>query len=61
MSVTYRSAFSRPHVAGLALAALTALVLWDAARSGLPEPFRFPAVFALGSGAAPTGAHCTAN
>jgi len=52
---------SRPKVALIALTALTALIVWDAAASGLPDPFRFPAVIALGSGAAPTGAHCTAN
>ncbi|MCW1934018.1 hypothetical protein [Pararhodobacter zhoushanensis] len=52
---------TRPVVASLALAAVAALVLWDAAAQGLPEPFRFPAAIALGSGAAPTGAHCTAN
>lgn len=52
---------TRPRVALLALAAVAALVLWDAAALGLPEPFRFPPVIALGSGAAPSGAHCTAN
>ena len=45
----------------LALSALAALTLWDAAARGLPDPFRFPAAVALGSGAAPSGAHCTAN
>jgi hypothetical protein len=45
----------------MALAALAALVAWDSARAGLPDPFRFPPVIALGSGAAPSGAHCTAN
>ncbi|MCB1391536.1 MAG: hypothetical protein KDK12_20725 [Rhodobacteraceae bacterium] len=52
---------SRPRVALAALGALAALVVWDAAASGLPEPFRFPPLLALGSGAAPSGAHCTAN
>jgi hypothetical protein len=52
---------SRPRVALLALAALAGLTLWDAAARGLPDPFRFPAALALGSGAAPSGAHCTAN
>jgi hypothetical protein len=52
---------TRPRVALIAIAALAALVLWDASASGLPEPFRFPAAIALGSGAAPSGAHCTAN
>ncbi|WP_417627724.1 hypothetical protein [Pararhodobacter aggregans] len=52
---------TRPRVALLAIAALAALVVWDAAAVGLPEPFRFPAAIALGSGTAPSGAHCTAN
>lgn len=55
------SRLSRPRVALLALGALAALILWDAVARGLPDPFRFPAAIALGSGAAPTGAHCTAN
>lgn len=53
--------FTRPRVATLALMLIAALVLWDAARAGLPQPFRMPAPLALGSGAAPEGAHCTAN
>lgn len=52
---------SRPAIGLIALAALTTLVAIDGARSGLPDPFRFAPVLALGSGAAPTGAHCTAN
>lgn len=52
---------SRPVVGLTALAALVLLVVWDAAAHGLPDPFRFPAAVALGSGAAPSGAHCTAN
>ena len=52
---------SRPLVALIALSALAALLVWDAAVSGLPQPYAFPAALALGSGAAPTGAHCTAN
>jgi len=52
---------TRPRVALLAIAAIAALVVWDAAATGLPDPFRFPAAIALGSGAAPSGAHCTAN
>lgn len=55
------SALSRPRVGLLALAAVALLVVWDAARVGLPDPFRFEAALALGSGAAPSGAHCTAN
>lgn len=52
---------TRPRVGLLALALLGAVIAWDAARSGLPDPFRAPAPFALGSGAAPEGAHCTGN
>ncbi len=52
---------SRPLVGFLALALLGSVVIWDAARTGLPEPFRTPAPFALGSGAAPEGAHCTGS
>lgn len=52
---------SRPLVGLFALALLGAVVIWDATRTGLPEPFRTPAPFALGSGAAPEGAHCTGS
>lgn len=52
---------SRPMVGLIALALVATLVIWDAAARGLPIPFRFPAVIALGSGAAPTSAHCTQN
>ena len=54
-----KRAISRPLVGMLALVLLAGVVIWDAARSGLPEPFHTPAPFALGSGAAPEGAHCT--
>jgi len=52
---------SRPLVGLLALALLGAVIIWDAARTGLPEPFNTPAPFALGSGAAPEGAHCSGS
>jgi hypothetical protein len=52
---------SRPQIGTLALALLAALVVLDAARTGLPEPFRMPLPLALGSGAAPSGAHCTGS
>lgn len=55
------SALSRPSIGGITLAAVTVLIVWDATARGLPDPFQFPAAVALGSGAAPTGAHCTAN
>ncbi|HHX90033.1 MAG TPA: hypothetical protein GX700_09750 [Paracoccus sp.] len=54
-----KRAISRPLVGVLALVLLAGVVIWDAARSGLPQPFEAPAPFALGSGAAPEGAHCT--
>ncbi len=52
---------TRPRVGLLALALMAAMIAWDAAHSGLPDPFRSPVPLALGSGAAPTGAHCTGN
>ncbi|WP_323037186.1 hypothetical protein [Pararhodobacter sp.] len=55
------SVMSRPRIGLISLALIGALVVWDARATGLPDPFQFPAAFALGSGAAPTGAHCTAN
>jgi hypothetical protein len=55
------NALPRNLVGLIAVAAVGALVLWDATITGLPAPHRFPAALALGSGAAPTGAHCTAN
>jgi len=53
------SRISRPRIGMIALAGVAALIVWDATANGLPEPFQFPAALALGSGAAPTGAHCT--
>ena len=52
---------SRPATGLAALALIAALVLGDAAQSGLPDLHRAPPPVALGSGLAPTGAHCTAN
>jgi hypothetical protein len=52
---------TRPRIGTLALALVGALVVWDALAVGLPDPFRTPAPLALGSGAAPTGAHCTGS
>lgn len=56
-----RQQLSRPRIGTMALLALALLVVWDARAVGLPSPYRFPAAIALGSGAAPEGAHCTAN
>lgn len=55
------SALSRPLIGALALALIGTLTIWDAAHSSLPQPHQFVPALALGSGAAPTGAHCTAN
>ncbi|MCA2010338.1 hypothetical protein [Pararhodobacter sp. CCB-MM2] len=52
---------SRPLVSLIALVAVAGLLVWDSAATGLPDPFDFPAPVALGSGAAPTGGHCTAG
>ncbi len=55
------STLTRPLVALLALALVALIVGWDLAQSGLPDPFQSPPPIALGSGAAPSGAHCSAN
>lgn len=50
---------SRPLTATLAIALVAAILALDLAQSGAPDLFTAPAPFALGSGAAPEGAHCT--
>ncbi len=52
---------ARPVVGLLALLLVGLIVGWDLAQGGLPDPFRAPPPVALGSGAAPSGAHCAAN
>ncbi|MBR3370786.1 MAG: hypothetical protein IKG52_09155 [Rhodobacteraceae bacterium] len=52
---------SRPVVGGLALGLVLVILALDLARSGAPDLFAAPAPFALGSGEAPTGAHCTGS
>lgn len=52
--------FGRPLVGLIALALVAAVIALDTARHGLPDPFHAPPPLALGSGAAPDGAHCTA-
>lgn len=52
---------SRPLVGLLALGLIGAILALDLARSGPPDLFSAPAAFALGSGAAPEGAHCTGS
>lgn len=53
------SNLSRPMVGTLAIALIAAILLLDLARSGAPDLFSAPAAIALGSGAAPEGAHCS--
>jgi hypothetical protein len=52
---------SRPLVAMLALLIVAAILALDLATAGAPDLFTAPSAFALGSGAAPTGAHCTGS
>ena len=52
---------SRPIVGLLALALVALVLTLDLARTGTPDLFTAPPAIALGSGQAPTGAHCTAN
>ncbi|MFU8898751.1 hypothetical protein LY56_00290 [Roseinatronobacter thiooxidans] len=50
---------SRPATGFMALALVLAILALDLSRSGAPDLFSAPPAFALGSGAAPEGAHCT--
>ena len=50
---------TRRVVGALALGAVLALVLLDLGRTGGLDPLALPSPVALGSGLAPTGAHCT--
>lgn len=50
---------TRPAIGTLTLALIAALILWDSAAAGLPDPFAAPPPVALGSGTLPAGAHCT--
>lgn len=51
---------TRGAVAGLVMAAAAALVALDLGASEALNPYRAPALFALGSGQAAGGAHCAA-
>ena len=51
----------RSAVALLVILAFGALVTFDLAATGLPDPLSAPAPAALGSGQAPAGAHCSAQ
>ncbi|MCC5992658.1 MAG: hypothetical protein JJT99_09055 [Rhodobacteraceae bacterium] len=53
------STLPRPLVGSLALIALALILALDLARSGMPDLFTAPAPVALGSGEAPSGAHCS--
>ncbi|MCL1627304.1 MULTISPECIES: hypothetical protein [Roseinatronobacter] len=44
-----------------AIALIGAILALDLARVGAPDLFSAPPALALGSGQAPTGAHCTAQ
>ncbi len=52
---------SRPLVAILALGIVLAILALDLATAGAPDLFTAPPAIALGSGAAPTGAHCSGS
>ncbi len=55
------TALSRPVIGAAALALVGTIVVLDLARAGAPDLFDAPAPIALGSGQAPSGAHCTAQ
>lgn len=50
---------SRPLIGTLSMVGLAALLILDAEQSIPINPYAAPAPVALGSGEAPTGAHCT--
>ena len=52
---------SRPIVATLALGIILGILALDLSTAGAPDLFTAPSAFALGSGAAPTGAHCSGS
>jgi len=52
---------SRPVTGFLALALIFAIVALDLGATGAPDLFAAPPAFALGSGAAPEGAHCSGS
>ena len=58
--MSFKRPLTRPVVGLLALALVAALIALDTAGTGLPDPFLSPPPVALGSGAAPDGAHCAA-
>ncbi|MCH8467097.1 MAG: hypothetical protein LAT78_11105 [Roseinatronobacter sp.] len=52
---------SRPMVGFLALLAIALILAVDLATSAPPDLFTAPPAFALGSGQAPGGAHCSGS
>jgi hypothetical protein len=52
---------SRPVVGFLALLCIALVLTLDLATSTPPDLFTAPPAFALGSGQAPGGAHCSGN
>lgn len=55
------SQLPRPVVGLCALALVGAILALDLVANGAPDLFDAPPAIALGSGQAPTGAHCTAQ
>jgi hypothetical protein len=55
------SSLPRLGVGALAFVLLGLILAVDLGTSGLPDLFTAPPAFALGSGQAPSGAHCTAQ
>ena len=53
------STLPRPLVGMLALLVMALILMLDLVRSGAPDLFTAPPPIALGSGLAPTGAHCS--
>ncbi|MGY6694890.1 MAG: hypothetical protein ACXIUW_02535 [Roseinatronobacter sp.] len=52
---------SRPVVGYLALLSVALILALDLATSTPPDLFSAPSAFALGSGQAPEGAHCSGS
>lgn len=52
---------SRVSVGALTLGLIALILALDLTTSGAPDLFAAPPTLALGSGQAPTGAHCTAQ
>ncbi|WP_238548043.1 hypothetical protein [Meridianimarinicoccus roseus] len=51
---------TRRLTAGLALALVATVLLLDLAAGSVPNPYRAPALLALGSGQVASGGHCAA-